>query len=117
MANTYIHSNDGICQIFFRSNIQKNSLAGEESGEGDIKIDIVLSPLPCGVVKHTPQGRPSPIKGEWEGGPLGSEIFFNGGGEGFSDFFLKVVTVKQAFIFPIGDESHFHQDRGDVRGF
>ena len=45
------------------------------------------------------------------------EIFFNGGGEGFSDFFLKVVTVEQAFIFPIGDESHFHQDRGDVRGF
>jgi len=48
---------------------------------------------------------------------LGFEIFFNGGGEGFSDFFLKVVTVEQAFIFPIGDESHFHQDRGDVRGF
>lgn len=79
--------------IFFEATLKRPPLAGEESGEGDIKIDIVLSPLPCGVVKHTPQGRPSPIKGEWEGGPLGSEIFFNGGGEGFSDFFLKVVTV------------------------
>jgi hypothetical protein len=34
------------------------------------------SPLPCGVAKHTPQGRPSPVKGEEEEWVLMS-IFWN----------------------------------------
>jgi hypothetical protein len=46
-----------IFDIFFEATLKRPPLAGEESGEGDIKIDIALSPLPCGVVKHTPQGR------------------------------------------------------------
>jgi hypothetical protein len=30
----------------------------------NVKRIVLPPPSPCGVVKHTPQGRPSPVKGE-----------------------------------------------------
>ena len=48
--------------------------------------------------------------------PLGSEGFLNGGGKGFSHFFLEFAMIEQAFIFLVGDISHLHQNRRDVRG-
>ena len=45
------------------------------------------------------------------------EVFFNGGGEDFRHFFLKVLTIEQAFVFSVSDKSHLYQNRGDVRGF
>ena len=56
------------------------------------------------------------FKGEDAGG-LGSEVFFNGGGEDFRHFFLKFLTIEQAFVFSVSDKSHLYQNRGDVRGF
>jgi len=48
---------------------------------------------------------------------LRAEEFFDGGVEGFGEFFLKVVAIEQAFVFLIGNVRHLQQNRGDVRGF
>jgi hypothetical protein len=52
-----------------------------------------------------------------KGKALGSEIFSDGGVEGVRYFSLKVLAIEQAFIFPIGNVSHFDQHRGNIRGF
>jgi hypothetical protein len=41
-------------------------LAGGDEREGEEKGDVAPSPLPCGVKSSTPQGKPSPVKGEGE---------------------------------------------------
>jgi len=45
---------------------QSPPLAGGDWGEGETKGAMTPSPSPRGVVKHTPQGKPSPVKGEGE---------------------------------------------------
>jgi predicted nucleotide-binding protein (sugar kinase/HSP70/actin superfamily) len=42
-------------------------LAGGDEGEGKINLFCPPSPLPCGVAKLTPQGKPSPVKGGGKG--------------------------------------------------
>jgi hypothetical protein len=90
-----------------------------QGGRGTIrmKFPLLASPSPLRAREAPPCGRRASLFQKSLLSSLGAKIFLNGGVKGFGYFFLEIVTVEQAFILLVGQESHLHQNRGDVRGF
>jgi hypothetical protein len=59
------------------------------------------------------------VNGREQSGKRGllPEISFNRGSKRFGECFLKIILVKQAFIFLIRDEGDLHEHGGNVRSF